>query len=343
MLKRTFGAAVALAVVLSSASTAEAGGWLLWWKVYRMHHHHSSRVHGSYGSYGSFGLHHWGSWGTLPRHLVSHWRGAHWAGGYDAYGQPRGSHRGGHGFHGRHGHRHRGWHWGHGGAHAWMNPFHGDYGYPFGGYYGYPYGGWYPGPDGYWYGPAIEAAPGVPGKNEVVPAPVPNKVGAEIRFQVSVPNDAVVFVNDELTTSTGELRQFISRNLDADAAYDYTVRAEVERNGQRLSDVKFLTLAPGDEEFVAFDFPQVTLATSLVLHVPADARVWLAGMDTQSTGERREFQTDRLTQDQWANYPIRVELTRDGRTLVREETITLNPGDRNELAIDFTAELASSR
>ena len=40
-------------------------------------------------------------------------------------------------------------------------------------------------------------------------------------------------------------------------------------------------------------------------------------MPTKQTGEIREFATNRLAAGQtWSNYTVRVEVTRDGKTLV---------------------------
>jgi len=81
--------------------------------------------------------------------------------------------------------------------------------------------------------------------------------------------------------------------------------------------------------------------TKLLLNVPADARVILAGVDTRSSGPTREFVTTLLNDSPWTDYTIRVELDRDGNKLVEERSVTLNPGDVQELTFDFTAPVAS--
>jgi uncharacterized protein (TIGR03000 family) len=329
-MKKLAVCAVVTAVALSSASTAQAGGWLLWWQVNRMHNYHAGRApYGSYyGAHGSAGF---SCWGSLPRvfaHRFAHWHGPH------------------------HGH---GPLWGHGGGPAWMNWQHGANwggdGYDSIGHYGdgevvhgngYPLHGEWGGEGAPSTGPALPPPMG----EELVPPPAPPKdKGSSIRFRLSVPADAVVFVNDELTISTGELRQYVSRNVKAGSTYSYTIRAEVMRDGQLLSQVKTLKLIAGDEQNLAFNFPQHSEkpTTALILRVPDDARVILSGVDTKSTGAEREFVTKLLSEAQWSNYTVRVELERRGRTLVHEQTVTLNPGDRREVTIDFAAEVASSR
>jgi uncharacterized protein (TIGR03000 family) len=78
--------------------------------------------------------------------------------------------------------------------------------------------------------------------------------------------------------------------------------------------------------------------TKLVLRVPSDARVTLAGAETKQSGDVREFSTMKLASGQaWQNYTVHVEVTRDGKTLAEDRQITLTGGEVQELAIDFDA------
>ncbi|MBE6425943.1 MAG: TIGR03000 domain-containing protein [Thermoguttaceae bacterium] len=71
---------------------------------------------------------------------------------------------------------------------------------------------------------------------------------------ISVPHDAVVYVNDNLTAATGSTRSFVSYGLEAGNAYDYVIRAEVTLNGQKFVETKVVTLKAGDRSNVAFQF-----------------------------------------------------------------------------------------
>jgi uncharacterized protein (TIGR03000 family) len=76
--------------------------------------------------------------------------------------------------------------------------------------------------------------------------------------------------------------------------------------------------------------------TSLTIHVPADAKISLAGVDTKQSGEVRQFATTRLAAGQtWDGYTVAVEMTKDGQTLREERTIKLIGGKAQELSIDF--------
>jgi uncharacterized protein (TIGR03000 family) len=76
--------------------------------------------------------------------------------------------------------------------------------------------------------------------------------------------------------------------------------------------------------------------TSLTLHVPADAKISLAGVDTKQSGENRQFATTRLAAGQsWDGYKVVVEVNKNGQTLHEERTIKLIGGEAQELSINF--------
>jgi uncharacterized protein (TIGR03000 family) len=76
--------------------------------------------------------------------------------------------------------------------------------------------------------------------------------------------------------------------------------------------------------------------TSLTIHVPADAKITLAGVDTKQSGELRQFATTRLAAGQaWDGYKVVVEMNKNGQTLHEERTIKLIGGEAQELSINF--------
>ncbi len=76
--------------------------------------------------------------------------------------------------------------------------------------------------------------------------------------------------------------------------------------------------------------------TSLTIHVPADAKVTLAGVDTKQTGEARQFATTRLAAGQsWDGYKVVVEMNKNGQTLHEERMIKLVGGEAQELSVNF--------
>lgn len=169
-------------------------------------------------------------------------------------------------------------------------------------------------------------------------------------LNVNVPAEAKVFVNGAATTSTGTQRQYISRGLNAGNRYAYEVKVEMIRDGQTVTENKSVTLGPGEQVNLAFNFDskEAPVAaekakTKLTLHVPADAKVFLAGRETSSTGEVREFTTSKLAPGaEWNEYTVKVVANIDGQEIVREKTISLIGGQDRDLTIDLgTTEVAA--
>lgn len=158
-----------------------------------------------------------------------------------------------------------------------------------------------------------------------------------------------MFVNDNPTTSEGIEREFISRDLQIGARYNYNVRVEFLRDGKPVSEVKSVQMATGQTanlDFTQADLTVETAAaantpTTLIVHVPDDTKLYLAGREMQATGSVREFTTTKLPAgSEWASYSIRAVLVRDGQQQVREQTVSLKAGESREVSINFETEVA---
>jgi uncharacterized protein (TIGR03000 family) len=166
---------------------------------------------------------------------------------------------------------------------------------------------------------------------------------------VQVPTDAKIFVNGVATTSEGAERNYVSRDLRPGFNYTYELRAEFVREGKPVTETKSVTLTAGQTARVDFEAVKTAaagepLTTVLKVNVPANAKVFLAGHETDSFGSVRELSTSRLNSgEQWENYTIRVEAEVDGRTETQEETITLAAGDNREVNFDFAAAKVASK
>jgi uncharacterized protein (TIGR03000 family) len=73
-----------------------------------------------------------------------------------------------------------------------------------------------------------------------------------VLLTIVVPADAKLYIEDQPTQSTGTFRQFISPELEANKNYVYTVRADVEKNGQKISGKEELRVKAGDHATVKF-------------------------------------------------------------------------------------------
>jgi uncharacterized protein (TIGR03000 family) len=70
---------------------------------------------------------------------------------------------------------------------------------------------------------------------------------AEARLVVSVPSDATLTVDGQVTTSTSTVRVLRTPALAQGSDYAYTLKAEVVRNGQAQSIVRQVTVRAGQE------------------------------------------------------------------------------------------------
>jgi len=161
-----------------------------------------------------------------------------------------------------------------------------------------------------------------------------------VRLNVSVPESAVVYVNDRKTTSIGEVRQFVSRGLEAGKSYRFEVRAELNDNGRMVSDTKTIVVTAGSQENVRFALKATPKAdapvdTAVVLNVPENAEVTLAGNTTQVKGSTRVFKTSQLKSGEvWDDYVVQVKVGEQ----VKTQSIRLIAGDKLELSFNFDSE-----
>ena len=156
---------------------------------------------------------------------------------------------------------HRGWGgcgggWGYGGCGGggcgyggWAGGY-GGWGYGGWGYGGRGYGGWgYPGYFGPGYiGPGFGSFSAAPARvNTSTTLAADNAI-----LTVEVPADAKIFVNDHLTTTTGTVRQYLSRGLKPGATYQYQVRAEFTRGDKPVTEEKTVQITAGQNVAVNF-------------------------------------------------------------------------------------------
>jgi uncharacterized protein (TIGR03000 family) len=186
-------------------------------------------------------------------------------------------------------------------------------------------------------GPTPAVPPAAEGQGEPTPEKQTRLPSNSALLTVSVPTDARVLVNGVATRSTGDLRRYVSRNLDPGFSYTYEVTTEATINGAPVTHTKTVHLRAGDQATLAFDMQaRESVETALTLHVPSDATVYLAGNETRGNGPVRTFRTTKLDGGkEWSQYVVRVTVVRDGENLTKEETITLRAGDQTELTFDF--------
>lgn len=189
-----------------------------------------------------------------------------------------------------------------------------------------------------------EAAPA----GDLAPPPVDstwNRADTEATLTVNVPSEAKIFVNGTATRSNGAVRRYVSRGLTPGFEYTYEIKAELDRDGQAIEETKVVKVRAGASIDVAFELNGTTTPETVVtVNVPEDAKVFLAGNETKGQGAVRVFRTTRLERGaEWAGYTIRVSVERNGKTVSREQTLTLKAGDTPSLTFDFDAPQVASR
>ena len=158
-------------------------------------------------------------------------------------------------------------------------------------------------------------------------------------FDIQVPEDARVFVNDIATKTPGENRRYVSHGLKTGYRYTYRVRAEVIRNGKAIQETQTVKLQAGQTGLLNFATlsSSTSVVTTLILHVPEGATVSLAGKPLPTGNNVRTFQTTKLAAGEtWTDYPIQVTYQENGQTKQRLRMITFKAGDTHkiELTVD---------
>jgi uncharacterized protein (TIGR03000 family) len=86
--------------------------------------------------------------------------------------------------------------------------------------------------------------------------------------------------------------------------------------------------------------PAASDSALLSIWVPFDAKVTINGLQTKSTGSRRQYVSHGLKPGYVYHYEIRAEIERDGRTVEETRTVTLSAGAKMAVAFDFNAAAA---
>lgn len=191
----------------------------------------------------------------------------------------------------------------------------------------------------------LDQMPGHSSPAKTAPTPAGPTIPQAGVLDVKVPLHARVFVNGEPTRILGTQRQFVASHLAPGQRYGYEIRAEYMRDGRTVKETRHVSLGAGENVALEFGAPGGTLVkervpqrTTLTLHVPEDAKVYLAGVATRATGATRTFATTDLPPGcEYQDYEVRVELQRQGKLVSRQQTIRLESGQSRELTIDIDA------
>jgi uncharacterized protein (TIGR03000 family) len=100
----------------------------------------------------------------------------------------------------------------------------------------------------------IEKPPKEDGKEDEVRLPAP------ATLIVSLPAEATLTVDGAATQSTSATRVFTSPELAPDKEFYYTLKADLVRNGEKVTTTKKVSVRAGQETRVTLEFPAATVA-----------------------------------------------------------------------------------
>jgi uncharacterized protein (TIGR03000 family) len=96
---------------------------------------------------------------------------------------------------------------------------------------------------------------------------------------------------------------------------------------------------PPEETFLAPDAAPATLVVSL----PADAKLTIDDNPTASTSERRVFVTPSLKMGKEYHYSLKAEVVRDGKPVVIEKVVAVKPGEQTQVTLSVPTTTVAAR
>lgn len=88
---------------------------------------------------------------------------------------------------------------------------------------------------------------------------------------------------------------------------------------------------------------QSSTPATIVVNLPADARLIVEGMVTQSTGTRRTFVSPALPPGQSYVYTIRAEIAANGRTSTQTQEVIVRGGETSNVTFNLSSGTIASR
>jgi uncharacterized protein (TIGR03000 family) len=85
------------------------------------------------------------------------------------------------------------------------------------------------------------------------------------------------------------------------------------------------------------------IPATIIVSLPADAKLTFDGNVTNSTSARRTFTTPALDVNGEYVYTLRAEIVREGRSIVETQQVTVRGGQTSEVPFNFTSQGVASR
>ncbi len=112
----------------------------------------------------------------------------------------------------------------------------------------------------------------------------------------------------------------------------------VKKNGTTPPNPTPLNNGAGQVSTVASTAP-----ATIVVNLPADAKLTVDGAATQSQTARRRFVTPALPTGRTFNYTMQAEVVRDGKAVTQQQTVTVRGGTTTNVSFTFSKNAVASR
>jgi uncharacterized protein (TIGR03000 family) len=176
--------------------------------------------------------------------------------------------------------------------------------------------------------PTIPAAPKKDGDKS-------SSLGNAAAVVLTAPANVQLFVEDRLIPRTTNEQTFRTPELEPGSSYTYTFKARVVREGKTVSYTKQVKVRAGVYSVADFttlvsegkDTARVTVA------LPADARLYVDGVQCPLTSAKRTFDTPALDVGRSYYYTLKAEVVRDGETRAASQRVLVEAG--KQVTVEF--------
>ncbi len=100
---------------------------------------------------------------------------------------------------------------------------------------------------------------------------------------------------------------------------------------------------PKGEKIEAPKKASLNVPATIVVSLPADARLIVDGTPTTSTSDRRTLVTPVLENGATYVYTMQAEVTREGRVMTQSQQVTVRGGETSNVQFNFSAQSVASR
>jgi uncharacterized protein (TIGR03000 family) len=153
---------------------------------------------------------------------------------------------------------------------------------------------------------------------------------------VKAPADVQLSVEDQILPRTGSEQTFRTPELAPGYVYTYTFKANRVRDGQTVTYTKQVKVSAG--QTLTADFTKWAAEgkdTAMVtVKLPADARLYVDGVECPLTSTLRSFDTPELNAGQRYYYSLKAEVVRDGVMRTARKRAVVEAG--KEVTVEFT-------